>query len=138
MFEVSSMVPESFFKWCFTNRALCKDSVILLHIQYSSCQVEHYCCIENFIMERIYTDYSNKSISIPLWNEYKIQLISKVENVLKRMSVKNGLYLELRELCFVYCILYMYCSLSENFLFVGTHVAKYIRVVFATFVSRYI
>ena len=29
--------------------------------------------------------YSNKNIPIPLRNEYKIQLISKVENVLKRM-----------------------------------------------------
>ena len=39
-------------------------------------------------MERLYTDYSNKNIPIPSQNEYKIQLISKVENVLKRMRWK--------------------------------------------------
>ena len=39
-------------------------------------------------MERLYTDYSNKNIPIPTKEKYKIQLISKVESVLKRMRWK--------------------------------------------------
>ena len=39
-------------------------------------------------MERLYTDYSNRNIPIPLQNEYKLQLISKVEHLLKRMRWK--------------------------------------------------
>ena len=45
-------------------------------------------------MERLYTDYSNKNISIPSRNEYQIQLISKVENVLKRIRWKALQFLE--------------------------------------------
>ena len=40
-------------------------------------------------MERLYTDYSNKNIPIPPQNEYKLQLISKVEHLLKRMRWKT-------------------------------------------------
>ena len=40
-------------------------------------------------MERLYTDYSNKNIPIPLQNEYKLQLLSKVEHLLKRMRWKT-------------------------------------------------
>ena len=41
-------------------------------------------------MERLYTDYSNKNIPIPSsQNEYKLQLISKVEHLLKRMRWKT-------------------------------------------------
>ena len=40
-------------------------------------------------MERLYTNYSNKKIPIPSPNEYKLQLISKVEHLLKRMRWKN-------------------------------------------------
>ena len=39
-------------------------------------------------MERLYTDYSDRNIPIPLQNEYKLQLISKVEHLLKRMRWK--------------------------------------------------
>ena len=40
-------------------------------------------------MERLCTDYSNKSIPIPSQNKYKLQLISKVEHLLKRMRWKT-------------------------------------------------
>ena len=40
-------------------------------------------------MERLYTDYFNKNISIPSQNEYKLQLISKLEHLLKRMIWKT-------------------------------------------------
>ena len=40
-------------------------------------------------MERLYTDYSNKNIPIPSQNEYRLQLISKVEHLLKRMRWKT-------------------------------------------------
>ena len=39
-------------------------------------------------MERLYTDYSNRNIPIPSQNEYKLQLISKAEHLLKRMRWK--------------------------------------------------
>ena len=45
-------------------------------------------------MERLDTDYSKKNIPILSRNEYKIQLISKVENVLKRMKWKALQFLE--------------------------------------------
>ena len=45
---------------CWTSWAFCKDSIILLHI-YSSCQVQHYFCTENFTMERPSTEYTIKT-----------------------------------------------------------------------------
>ena len=39
-------------------------------------------------MERLQRDYSNKNIPIPTKEEYKIQLISNVESILKRMRCK--------------------------------------------------
>ena len=39
-------------------------------------------------MERFVTDYSVKSIPIPSKHQYKIQLISKTEKVIKRMRWK--------------------------------------------------
>ena len=44
--------------------------------------------LKYFVIERLYTDCSNKTIPISSRNEYKIQLLSKVENVLKRMRRK--------------------------------------------------
>ena len=55
---------------------------------YYDLPIEGYYYIENFVIGRLYTDYSNKNIPIPSWNEYKIQLISKVKNVLKRIRWK--------------------------------------------------
>ena len=40
-------------------------------------------------MERLGIDYSLKNIPVPSNNEYKIQLISKVESVIKRMRWKS-------------------------------------------------
>ena len=58
-----------------------------MYIERRSYTIEHF-CIETSIMERLYTDYSNKNIPTPTKEECKIQLISKVESVLKRMQWK--------------------------------------------------
>ena len=43
-------------------------------------------------MERLYTDYSNKNIPTPTKEEYKIQLISKVESVGRLESSNKETY----------------------------------------------
>ena len=44
-------------------------------------------------MEKIDIDYSTKSISIPAKDEYEIQLVLKIEHVIKRMRCKALEYL---------------------------------------------
>ena len=44
--------------------------------------------VELFIMERFNISYSQKNIPIPTKKQYKIQLISKVEDLVKRMRWK--------------------------------------------------
>ena len=46
-------------------------------------------------MERLGIDYSFKNIPVPSNNEYKIQFISKVENVMKRKRWKAMKFLGL-------------------------------------------
>ena len=48
-------------------------------------------------MEKLHRDYSNKNIPIPTKKEYKIQLISKVKSVLKRILWKALQFLRKRE-----------------------------------------
>ena len=49
-------------------------------------EVEHF--RRHHIMETFNITYSNKNIPIPSENEYKLRLIMKTENVLKRMHWK--------------------------------------------------
>ena len=63
------------------------------YLYWQSYKVEHF-CIETSIRGGFYIDYSNKNIPIPTKEEYKIQLISKVESILKRMHWKALHFLE--------------------------------------------
>ena len=62
----------------------------LTHYVYRrSYQVEHF-FIKVFIIERLHADYSSMIIPIPTKENYKIQLISKVEkNTLKFIAVSR-------------------------------------------------
>ena len=44
-------------------------------------------------MERFNLDYSKKNIPIPSKHEYKVELIAKTENVVKRMRFKAHQFL---------------------------------------------
>ena len=58
----------------------CSNNQYFAHISFY--QIEPF-STETTAMYRFYTDYSNENISIPFKDEHKIQMIPKVESVLK-------------------------------------------------------
>ena len=59
----------------------------LIHLYICSfCKVEHF--RRHHIMETFNITYSKKNIPIPSENEYKLKLLMKTENFLKRMRWK--------------------------------------------------